>query len=89
MVRKLLATLLMGGLFAVGCNSPSTPTKPLPKPSGNDSTMPSAGKDSNIPSAGKEVLPHPGKEATPPTSDSAPPAGKDKEKDKGNEGKQP
>jgi hypothetical protein len=78
MVRKLLARLLMGGLFAMGCNGPSTPTKPLPKPSGNDST---------VPSSGKEVLPHPGKEAPPPTSDSAPPAGK--EKDKGKEGKQP
>jgi hypothetical protein len=77
MVRKLLATLLMGGLFAMGCNGPSTPTKPLPKPSGKDSTMPSSGKDSNMPSSSKEVLPPPGEEA------------KEKEKDRGNQDKQP
>ena len=30
-MRKLLALLIIGGFFALGCSSPSTPSKPTTK----------------------------------------------------------
>jgi hypothetical protein len=85
-VRKLLTWLVIGGFFAMGCNNPTTPTKPpVTNPRPSSTTSPKEKMDSTTTPKEKMDSATPPKTETPPS----PPPKENKPGDKKDDNKQP